>query len=166
MGDEEAEASMENCPSNITTITDPNDCEARVNYNAPTATEGDVDLEVTRTAGPAPGSLFPVGSTTVTFQATASNGEVLSCSFQVIVTDNQAPVIGCLADMEVTTFPGEDSAVVNFETPDATDNCSVTVTQTSGSISGSEFPLGSHIIDFSETDPSGNKDTFYFVIIV
>ena len=164
--DSEKEANFNNCPSEISTVTDPNDCGAIVSYNAPTASEGGDDLEVTRTSGLDPGSLFPVGITTVTYEATASDGEILTCSFDVVVTDNQAPEISCPADIEVTAQPGEDFAVVDFPDATATDNCSVTIVQTSGLSSGSEFEIGTHIIEFTATDPSGKTDVCSFKITV
>lgn len=163
---QEAEASMVNCTANISTSADPDKCGAIVTFTAPTASEGGVALEVTRTAGPASGSLFPIGTTTVTFEATASDNNVLSCSFTITVSDDQAPEIICGGNIQRKAQPGQNSVVVQFQNPSVTDNCSVTLAQTKGPVSESEFPVGSTTIEFTATDPSGKTDTCTFLVIV
>ena len=41
------------------------------------------------------GSIFPLGTTAVTYQAADGNGNVSTCSFNVTVTDNIAPTLNC-----------------------------------------------------------------------
>lgn len=60
------------------------------NWNLPAIIEFDCDqntlpLNLTRTAGPASGSTFPVGTTTVTYTATDGSSNTSSCSFTVTV---------------------------------------------------------------------------------
>ncbi len=72
------------CPGDITVDNDPNECGAVVNFtgaNAATAT-GNPDPAITYS--PASGSLFPVGTTTVTATATNDFGTD-SCTFTVTV---------------------------------------------------------------------------------
>lgn len=58
-------------------------------------------------------------------------------------------------------------AIVEYSTPMAVDNCSgVTVVQTEGMPSGSEFPLGTTTNTFVATDASGNIATCTFDITV
>lgn len=47
------------------------------------------------TASPVSGSTFPVGTTPVTFTALDYTGNSLSCNFNIIVVDNELPVITC-----------------------------------------------------------------------
>ncbi len=65
-----------------------------VNYTTPTATTTCTagGLNVTRTSGPASGSVFPVGTTQVCFKATDACGNVGTCCFNVKVT---APTGNC-----------------------------------------------------------------------
>lgn len=72
-----------------------------------------------------PQATFPVGTTTVTYEATDNNSNTASCSFTVTVVDNQAPTIACSGDQMLgTTCPTgvvpdyRQLALVN-------DNCSV-----------------------------------------
>jgi len=75
-------------------------------------------------SGLASGSVFPVGTTTVSYSATDAAGNTSStCSFTVTVTDATAPTITCPANITVSAPAGACSAVVNYNTPLATDNC-------------------------------------------
>ncbi|HET8782241.1 MAG TPA: HYR domain-containing protein [Pyrinomonadaceae bacterium] len=58
---------------------------AIVNYTTPTATDNCAVQSVNRTAGLASGSVFPIGTTTVTHTATDIHGNTASCSFTVTV---------------------------------------------------------------------------------
>ncbi len=78
----------------------------------------------------------------------------------------EGPEITCPDDIVVTTEPGDDFAIVEFEEATATDNCSATVTQTDGDPSGSEFSVGMHTIEFTATDDFGLSDTCTFTITV
>ena len=73
------------CPVDIQINTD-GMCGAFVNYDDP-----DVILPFENPIlidGLASGSLFPIGSTTQTYQASDASGNVVSCSFDVTVIDN------------------------------------------------------------------------------
>jgi 2-methylaconitate cis-trans-isomerase PrpF len=71
-------------------------------------------MTVTQTAGLPSGSVFPVGTTTNTFQTTDGVGLTSTCSFTVTVVDNQNPVITCPANITVNTPPGSCTAVVSY----------------------------------------------------
>ncbi|MFN8777749.1 MAG: HYR domain-containing protein, partial [Flavobacteriales bacterium] len=75
-------------------------------------------------SGLASGSTFPVGTTTVTYNATdASGNQSAPCSFTVTVNDVTPPTILCPANITVNSPAGSCSAVVNYTTPTAYDNC-------------------------------------------
>ncbi|HGY92166.1 MAG TPA: HYR domain-containing protein, partial [Planctomycetes bacterium] len=158
------------CPTNMTVNNDPGACGATVSFAAPTATDNCPGVAVTQTAGPASGSLFPVGTTTVTFMAmdTATPANVASCSFDVVVTDNEAPVITCPGNISVNTDGGVCGATVTFAVT-ATDNCmAATVTQTdaTGLSSGSVFPVGTTTLSFQADDGNGNTSSCSFDVTV
>lgn len=79
------------CPANITTATPVGTCNAVVNFTV-TATDN-CGGPVTITTLPASGSVFPMGTTTVTATATDACGNSAVCTFTVTVTDGQLPVI-------------------------------------------------------------------------
>ncbi|WP_415686423.1 Ig-like domain-containing protein [Gillisia hiemivivida] len=147
--------------------TDPNVCGVVVTFSVPIATDNCDGTEVTLNEGSlASGSVFPVGTTSVTYTATDAAGNTSTVSFEVIVTDNQDPTISCPIAVTQTTEIGESFGIVNFENAKALDNCDVTVEQTSGLVSGSEFPIGVSTVEFTATDASGNTTTCNFTITI
>ncbi|MBL7809091.1 MAG: HYR domain-containing protein, partial [Saprospiraceae bacterium] len=72
------------------------------------------------------GYTFQLGTSTVTYtiEETAS-GQTWTCSFTVTVEDNEVPVIECPADIVVVNDQGECGAVVTFDDPNVTDNCTL-----------------------------------------
>jgi hypothetical protein len=115
----------------------------------------------------ASGSFFPVGSTTVTNTSTTPCGTVLTCAFQVVVNDTQAPAISCPANISVGSGPGICGAVVSYGVPVGTDNCAgVTTTRTAGPATGSVFPPGTTTVTYRATDAPGNFTTCSFTVTV
>jgi hypothetical protein len=115
-------------------------------------------IAINRTAGFASGTLFPVGTTTVTHTATDQGGNVSSCSFTVTVTDNQKPVITHNGNKSVFALPGLCSAnpIVSAS---ATDNCSVgapTGVRSDGQALNAPYPVGTTTITWNVTDVNGN----------
>ena len=80
--------------------------------------------------------------------------------------DSEKPVITCPEDIEVKANESDDFAIVTFQNATATDANSVTVTQTAGLSSGSQFPIGVSNIEFTATDLCGNTSTCSFTITV
>ncbi|MCW5521151.1 proprotein convertase P-domain-containing protein, partial [Aureitalea sp. L0-47] len=76
--------------------------------------------------------------------------------------DPNAPIIMCPADIMINTSPGECTGVPNFSDAVAIDpgGGSVTVVQTMGPASGTPFPLGDTIVEFTATnDDAPNEST-------
>jgi uncharacterized repeat protein (TIGR01451 family) len=72
------------CPANITLEpTCPSGAVAT--YTAPVGQDNCPGATTTRTAGGASGTVFPIGTTTVTYQVTDASGNTASCSFTVTV---------------------------------------------------------------------------------
>jgi hypothetical protein len=107
------------CPGNITKNNDPGQCGANVTFVA-TATD---NCGVTISYSHQPGNFFPTGSTTVTVTATDPSNNTSTCSFVVKVNDTEFPNISCPFDITINADPGVCGALVNYETPSATDNC-------------------------------------------
>ena len=147
------------CPANVTQSNDPNQCGAVVTYPAPTST----GTCGTITCSPVSGSFFPVGTTTVTCQATGT-----TCNFTVTVNDTQPPSITCSANVTAVTdqnaCPAPACQVVNFTTT-ASDNCPGVVVVCNPP-SGSCFPIGVTSVTCTATDASGNTATCSFTLSV
>jgi hypothetical protein len=147
------------CPADIAVNTDAGDCEAVVTFSA-SATD---NCSAVITYSHASGSAFPVGTTTVTATATDPAGNTDVCTFDIVVTDNEDPVITCPTDIAVNTDAGDCEAVVTFSAS-ATDNCSAVITYSHAS--GSAFPVGTTTVTATATDPAGNTDVCTFDITV
>lgn len=120
---------------------------------------------VTQTAGLPSGSFFPVGITTNTFTATDGFGNSATCSFLVTVNDSDRPVISAVpSNISVGNDAGLCSAIVNWNTPVVTDNCSATLQSSHNS--GDMFPVGTTTVTYLATDASGNMDTVTFQVMV
>jgi len=155
-----------NCPSNISAGNDVGLCTALVTYSSPVVTDCS-STTITQIAGLPTGSVFPLGTTTNTFEVIDAEGFIDSCSFDVIVTDSEAPEISCPEDITVTNDTGLCNAVVAFTVPTGTDNCTgFTTTQTAGLVSGSAFPIGTTTNTFLVEDAAGNTSSCSFDITV
>ncbi|WP_028523439.1 HYR domain-containing protein, partial [Runella limosa] len=161
----DAEPPTITCPANISVNNDAGKCSAVVNYTAPVGTDNCSGATTTQIAGLASGAVFPVGTTTNTFEVT-SNGQKTSCSFTVTVVDAEPPTITCPANISVNNDAGKCSAVVNYTAPVGSDNCSgATTTQIAGLASGAAFPVGTTTNTFEVTS-NGQKTTCSFTVTV
>ncbi|MCG9972001.1 HYR domain-containing protein, partial [Christiangramia crocea] len=151
---------------NITVNSDADLCGAVVNYGMAGASDNCELVSVELTEGLESGSVFPIGPTTVTYTATDNSGNTTSSSFTVTVIDNEAPVITCPQDINVTVEIGVTSSIINYDAVTASDNCEVSVEMTAGLASGSEFPLGPTVVTYTATDASGNSVECSFTVTV
>jgi len=149
------------CPANIDAFA-ATQCSASVNWSVPLATDCNL---VSFTSTKSPGSLFPMGNTTVIYTATDLNNNKSTCSFNVTVKDIVPPVIlNCPAPMTVSA-DATCTAKVTWTAPAFTDNCAV-VTASVSHISGSIFPLGTTEVTYTVKDGSGNTTLCKFNVIV
>jgi len=93
------------CPSNI--VTEPT-CPsgAVVTYQAPVGVDSCPGAVTTRTAGLASGSVFPIGTTTVTYTVTDSTGQSASCSFTVTVKTVTATIEDLKSSVNASSLSG------------------------------------------------------------
>jgi hypothetical protein len=152
-------------PQNIVVSSDPMQCRAVVNYSV-SATDNMPNSTVSLTAGLASGSIFPVGTSTVTHAATDAAGNTVSRSFTVTVNDTEKPVLSCPVNQQ---FCFTESGNYTIPTFTATDNCGInTVTYLvsgatsrtgSGNNASGVFNVGVSIIEWTATDIHGNAVT-------
>ncbi|MBL7822498.1 MAG: HYR domain-containing protein, partial [Saprospiraceae bacterium] len=155
------------CPTNIVKSTDPGLCTALVTWVAPTASDNCPGVSLSLSPNLPPGSIFPKGTTNMTYTATDVSGNIAVCNFSVTVNDNELPQITCPANIVVNADAGQCSAVVTYTTPVGTDNCpSPMTTQTTGLPSGAAFPVGLTTNTFKVTDGSTNMATCSFTVTV
>jgi hypothetical protein len=115
----------------------------------------------------APGSLFPVGITTVNVTADVC-GEVWSCSFTVTVRDVEVPVLTCPDDVYHSTDPR--SALYRFipAAPAASDNVGAIVTgvRDDGLPLDAPYKIGTTEVNWTASDAAGNSASCKQKIIV
>ena len=131
---------------------------AVVNYMPPNSTDA-VDGTKPASCAPATGSLFALGETTVTCNATdAAGNSATATTFKVKVGDTTAPVIAAHGDetAEATSAAG---AIVNYTPPNSTDAVDGTKPAICTPASGSTFPLGTTTVTCNKTDAAGNAAT-------
>ena len=146
-----------NVPSPITVSNDAGQCGAVVSWTLPTATDNcQLDSLVSSHSA---GTLFTVGTTTVTYIAYDASMNTDTISFTVTVNDTEKPTIACIADTTIC------DAVFTYATPTTADNCGVaSVVRTAGLASGSTFPAGSTLITYLVRDIHGNVDSCSFTV--
>ncbi len=135
---------------------------AVVSYGA-SATDN-VDGTDPVTCSRASGSIFPLGTTTVTCSATDSVGNTSTGSFTVTVVDTTPPTLQ-LPSSIIKEATGPSGAVVSYGAS-ATDNVDGPLPVTCSPASGSTFPLGVTVVTCSATDKAGNTSSGSFIVTV
>jgi hypothetical protein len=159
----DTEAPVVSCPLDIVQVNDDRACGARVFYNV-TATDN-CTANPAISSSPASGSLFAVGTTTVSSTATDDAGHSSTCTFTVMVRDVEQPEINCGPAIIVNNDIGSCGAVINLPTT-ATDNCTANPVISCTPASGSMFPVGTSLVNCSATDEAGNSDICINTVIV
>ena len=157
------------CPVNINANNDPGVCTATVSWIEPTATDDCLGAMTYTTRNHAPGDVFPLGTTTVTYTFTDLASNTSTCSFNITVSDNTPPVIsGCPADINVNNVPGACATIVNWIEPTATDNCTATgsLIWTKSNLPGTLFPVGTMVVTYTVKDAANNVSTCSFNVTV
>src|SRR5690606_37484734 len=91
------------------------------------------------------------------------SGNTSTCSFNVTVIDNTAPIIsGCPSNLSVNSQTGICGAAVTWSAPTVTDACNVTLTESHSA--GDVFPIGTTTVTYTATDDNGNISTCSFTV--
>ncbi len=109
-------------------------------------------------------AIFPKGSTQVIWSATDSCGNSASATQNVVVTDSQAPLVACPANI-VVNAQDTNGAIVAFSVT-ATDNCDSNLNVVVSPVSGSEFALGTTPVNCTVIDSAGNTNICSFNVTV
>ena len=136
---------------------------------APTITDAVGLASVTYTVGAltiSSGSLFAIGTTTVTVTAIDVWGNVSTKTFTVTVRDTTPPVFTSISSDITVTTTSSSGIVVNYNPATATDNTGGAVTITYSVASGTKFAVGTTVVTVTATDVYGNKTTKTFKVTV
>ena len=153
------------CPTDILLNLPITQCDTAVTWAPVTAADNcTVDSLTTDITS---GSIFPAGTTTVTYTAKDKSGNVGTCSFTVTAKDGVRPQFNnCPNDITVNTTNPCDT-VLNWTPPTATDNCTPpqSLIFNSSKAPTDSLPVGAKTeITITVVDASGNLDTCVFNI--
>jgi hypothetical protein len=160
-----------NCPRPPIIVDAPEGwCSSFANFSPIAATDNCSNVTVTQidNTGYSSGSLFPVGTTILWYEAADECGNKDTCSIKIIVNDfHTPPTISCPADRTVNNDITMCGAVVNNLAPTGiTDNCDNNLTTTYtirdkdnrivgcgfNNASGFKFPVGKNTVNYSIQD--------------
>jgi gliding motility-associated-like protein len=137
-------------------------CNAAASWAPPTFTDCS---SVTITSSHKPGSIFPMGTTEVTYTAKDKTGNTARYTFNVTVKSAAAPVFSnCPSDVLIKTTE-LSGAEAMWEPPVASDDCEVPVI-TASHDPGTPFPVGNTTVTYTAIDQSGNSTTCNFTVSV
>ncbi|HMX39157.1 MAG TPA: HYR domain-containing protein, partial [Saprospiraceae bacterium] len=149
------------CPSTINVGTAAPNCSAVVNYSV-TATDNCSGTTVTRVSGLASGSTYPLGTTNHVYRASDAVGNSSTCSFNVVVSDDDQPnITTCPPNIQLNTNANCEAQLGDYRSlVVANDNCS-TPTISQSPAPGSIVP-GFSTVTMIATDAAGNSRTCTF----
>ena len=113
-----------------------------------------------------PGGPFPIGTTTVTCDATDASGNIASDSFDVIVEDTTPPVLSGMPSDDTVEATSSAGAVYAYSNPTASDIADPSPVVSCVPPSGSTFPLGTTTATCTATDAAGNDASAGFDVTV
>jgi hypothetical protein len=148
-------------PATVNVNADNGSCAAtNVNLGTPTTVDNCAVASVTNNA---PAS-YPVGTTTVTWMVTDIHGNAATATQDVVVTDNQLPVITCPANIVSATDAGACTKSITITSATATDNCGIatngiTGVRSDGLALNMPYPFGVTTITWTATDVNGNQSS-------
>ncbi len=119
---------------------------------------------ITPACVPASGSVFALGTLTVTCTATDPAGNTGSATFTVTVRDTTPPAVTVPPNQVVEATSTAGAAAVFSAT--ATDLVGGTITPACVPVSGSVFALGTRTVTCTATDPAANTGSATFTVTV
>ena len=147
------------------------ECGMIVTYDPVTATDNcdQASITIVQTEGLGSGALFPVGTTTETYEITEGNGTVSIHSFVVTVIDATSPTIVNCPSNTVETVPSGNSFTIPDYTSqvDGTDNCDIAPLISQTPAPGTLVNPGtSTSIVITAEDEEGNESSCSFSLTV
>ena len=138
-------------------------CTQVVTWTPPTVTDNCSVVSLSSSHNP--GSSFPIGNTVVIYTAVDATGNSSTCSFNVVITDEDGPVFSnCPADMEVLVA-SEGAIEADWSSPVASVACG-TVNVSATHQPGQRFPVGTTEVVYTATDEKGRTAECRFRVTV
>ena len=140
------------------------DCTALASWTPP-AFGDNCTGELTVSSTHHPGDTFPVGETLVTYTALDPDLNSQSYEFSVVVLDTTNPEILSMPENVSATTP-VDSCLATVSWIDPTVSDCGQVTAASDTPNGGQLEIGSHLVNYTFTDDSGNTSEASFLVVV
>ncbi|NND06278.1 MAG: HYR domain-containing protein [Saprospiraceae bacterium] len=105
--------------------SDPGLCSAVMTYTVPIGTNNCPGSMTTQTTGLASGTSFLVGTTTNIFVVTDAAGNTATCSFDITLADNEAPMAICQAVTVQLDVAGAATVTAAQVDNGSSDNCGI-----------------------------------------
>ncbi|XP_072051695.1 uncharacterized protein [Amphiura filiformis] len=155
-------------PLDTTIITTLNSGGRTYTWTEPTATDNSGSTVTLVSRSHTPGARFPTGTTTVTYVYRDPSGNEATYDFDVTVieVDSEPPVVTGQGTVQVNTPLNSGGTDVFFSEPTATDNSGMTTLVERSHTPGQFFPTGTTTVTYIFRDPSGNRVTYDFDVIV
>ncbi len=156
------------CPGSETVFTE-DFCAILEDYILQTVVVDDVDPFPQVTQTPEVGSNLTPGTYDIVIEATDVAGNSSSCTFQVTVIDDDAPVMTCTPTVNATAPTGQPEVFVNVLSPDVEENCGgYTLTNDFNNTDNASdnYPIGTTVVTFTATDESGNTSSCTTNVVV
>jgi hypothetical protein len=146
------------CPEDVTVYTE-DYCYFLSDFESLTVVDDNLDFFPTIVQSPTVETFLSHGEYSVVITATDYSGNSNSCSFNLTLIDDDAPVIECPPAIAVQAPYGSTSIEVTVPDPIATDNCEILTLTNSYNSSGpisALFPIGTTDVIFLASDAGGN----------
>lgn len=156
------------CPADMTLNNTTGLCGTTATFVQPSGFEfcNGTALVAIQTSGLTSGAFYPVGTTQNNYYVTNAGGLVSTCGFSITVDDVENPTITCPANVTLNNTPGLCTAPYLYFVS-GSDNCPANaISQTAGLASLSNFPVGTTLNSFVNTDAAGNTAVCSFSVTV
>jgi gliding motility-associated-like protein len=152
------------CPEDITVMPIADTTFAVVSWVEPTLTD-DCNAMVTSTH--MPGDTFLLGTTTVTYLVSNTNGEADTCEFTVTVTTDNLPLEFENCPTDTTLFATMDTCVIDYTwtAPTLVDDATLD-TLFSNFVPGDGFGVGENEVIYTAVDQLGDTTICSFLVTV
>ncbi len=166
------------CPGDLTIIDCDNSADELMDWPLPVANPAGFcyNYTLTQIAGPQRGSIVPLGTYLIIYHAEAQdintqNYSSNSCQFFVTVAKDLQPPVFTYCPPNITLHGVDDGtgnciATTYWPLPISSDNCDNSLTSNSNTPCGTGFSEGTHTVNYTSTDLSGNVSTCTFTVVV
>ncbi|KQC29410.1 PKD domain-containing protein [Flagellimonas eckloniae] len=143
------------CPDNIFVSNDPGECGAIVEFNLSVS---DNCPGATISSDFLSGSLFPIGTTSVTATAIDATGNTDTCTFNIEVEDTEAPEVVCTDFTIQLDANGNGSIEVSDIDNGSSDNCGISSIDLDTTVFTTS-DIGENGVVLTVVDNNGNSNT-------